>query len=130
VVFELKESTVVAYLKQAKEFAKALKSVHCQLALEDFGNGLNPFQVLNHFPADYLKVDASFTKNLHSSEENQKAMRQITDTAHSQNRLILAQQVEDANSLSILWGLGINYIQGNFLQPPSENLEYDFSTMG
>jgi EAL domain-containing protein (putative c-di-GMP-specific phosphodiesterase class I) len=38
--------------------------------------------------------------------------------------------VEDANSLSILWGLGINYIQGNFLQPPSENLEYDFSTMG
>ncbi|MCG5515808.1 MULTISPECIES: GGDEF domain-containing response regulator [unclassified Ectothiorhodospira] len=130
VVFELKENTVVAYLKQAKEFAKALKSVHCQLALEDFGNGLNPFQVLNHFPADYLKVDASFTRNLHSSEENQKAMRQITDTAHSQNRLILAQQVEDANSLSILWGLGINYIQGNFLQPPSENLEYDFSTMG
>ncbi|MBK1692512.1 two-component system response regulator [Ectothiorhodospira mobilis] len=130
VVFEMKESTVVAYLRQAKEFVKTLRSVHCGFALEDFGNGLNPFQVLNHVPADYLKVDASFTRNLASSQENQETLGRITDTAHTQNRLVIAQQVEDAASLSILWGLGINYIQGNFLQPPSESLDYDFSTTG
>jgi EAL domain-containing protein (putative c-di-GMP-specific phosphodiesterase class I) len=126
----MKESTVVAYLRQAKEFVKALRSVHCGFALEDFGNGLNPFQVLNHVPADYLKVDASFTRNLASSQENQETLGRMTDTAHTQNRLIIAQQVEDAASLSILWGLGINYIQGNFLQPPTESLDYDFSTSG
>ncbi|MFP4079504.1 MAG: EAL domain-containing protein [Ectothiorhodospira sp.] len=128
VVFEMKESTVVAYLRQAKEFVKTLRSVHCGFALEDFGNGLNPFQVLHHVPAEYLKVDPSYTRNLASSQENQEALGRMTDTAHAQNRLVIAQRVEDAASLSILWGLGINYIQGNFLQPPSESLDYDFST--
>lgn len=129
VVFEMKEATVVNHLKPAKEFVKGLKNLHCRFALDDFGTGLNPFQLLQHVPADYLKIDQSFMERLSSSEENQESIRQLTDSAHGQNKLVIAQHVEDATSLSILWGIGVNYIQGNFLQAPAEKLEYDFTSM-
>ena len=65
-----------------------------------------------------------------SNPENQEVIRTLTDTAHSMNKLTVAQFVEDPNALSVLWGIGVNYIQGNFLQAPAEDLNYDFSAMG
>lgn len=130
VVFELKEATVVSHLKQAREFVKTLKGLHCQVALDDFGTGLNPFQLLKHVNADYLKLDAGFMEDLPSSQENQETIRSLTDMAHSMNKLVIAQHVGDPNSLSVLFGMGVNYIQGNFLQEPAEELAYDFSAMG
>jgi multidomain signaling protein FimX len=129
VVFEMKEATVVNHLKQAKEFTKALKNVHAGFALDDFGGGLNPFQLLQHVSADFLKIDHSFMQKLAASEENQETIRAITDSAHGINKLVIAPHVEDATGLSILWGIGVNYIQGNFLQRPSEQMNYDFSAM-
>ncbi|MCG5500426.1 EAL domain-containing response regulator [Ectothiorhodospira lacustris] len=129
-VFQIKVATVVAHLKQARELVKSLKSIHCQFVLDDFGVGLNPFQILQHIPVDYLKVDGSYTRNLAKSIEDQEVLKHLTDTAHSQGKMIIAQQVEEAATLSILWGLGVNFIQGNFLQAPSGALEYDFSSMG
>lgn len=129
-VIEMKEETVVSYLKQAKEFVKGVKLLRCSFALDDFGTGLDPFKLLKHIPADYLKIDASFMDDMVSNTENQDAIRNLTDTAHSMNKLTVAQFVEDPNALSVLWGMGVNYIQGNFLQGPQENLNYDFSAMG
>ena len=45
------------------------------------------------------------------------------------NKLTIAQCVQDATSLSVLWGMGINFIQGNFLQEPTADLDYDFTSM-
>jgi EAL domain-containing protein (putative c-di-GMP-specific phosphodiesterase class I) len=36
--------------------------------------------------------------------------------------------VETADILSTLWQAGANYIQGHYLQEPSAEMDYDFST--
>ncbi|MGI9301102.1 MAG: EAL domain-containing protein [Gammaproteobacteria bacterium] len=130
VVFGAKEEVVLNYLKQTKDLFKGLKQMNCQFGLDDFGTGLNPFQLLKYVPADFLKFDGSLMRGLSDSAENQEAIRKLTNTAHSMNKMTVAQFVEDATVLSVLWGMGVNYIQGNFLQAPSENLEYDFTNMG
>ncbi|WP_018231083.1 EAL domain-containing response regulator [Thioalkalivibrio thiocyanodenitrificans] len=129
IVFEMKESTVVNHLKQAKEFVKGLKNMHCRFAVEDFGVGLHPFQLMQHIQPDFLKIDSSFMTKLKNSEENQESIRNITDSAHGINKLVIAPHVEDATALSILWGIGVNYIQGNFLQAPTDRMDYDFTAM-
>jgi EAL domain-containing protein (putative c-di-GMP-specific phosphodiesterase class I) len=48
--------------------------------------------------------------------------------AHSRGKLTIAEAVQDANSLAVLWQCGINYIQGYFLKEPDEKLDYDFSS--
>lgn len=128
-IFEVKESTAVTSLKYTAEIAKSLKALNCGFALDDFGTGSNPFELLKHIPADYIKLERSFMEELTSNNENQQAVKKITETAMEMNKLTIAQCVEDATSLSVLWGMGINFIQGNFLQEPAPDLNYDFTSM-
>jgi EAL domain-containing protein (putative c-di-GMP-specific phosphodiesterase class I) len=39
----------------------------------------------------------------------------------------IAEHVQNPNCLAILWQLGVNYIQGHYLQRPGESLNYDFA---
>ncbi len=129
IVFQVKESAAVTSLKYTAELAKQLKQLNCGFALDDFGKGNNPFEILKHIPVDYLKLERSFMENISESSENQDAIKKITETAMEMNKFTIAQCVEDATSLSVLWGMGINFIQGNFLQEPTPDLDYDFSSM-
>ena len=128
-IFEVKESVAVTSLKYTAELARSLQELNCSFALDDFGKGSNPFELLKHIPADYLKLERSFMDELSSSTENQEAVKAITQKAMELNKLTIAQCVQDATSLSVLWGMGINFIQGNFLQEPSPTLDYDFTSM-
>ncbi len=128
-IFEVKESVAVTSLKYTAELAKSLRELNCGFALDDFGTGSNPFELLKHIPVDYLKLERSFMQDLSTSTENQEAVKAITEKAMELNKLTIAQCVHDATSLSVLWGMGINFIQGNFLQEPSAQLDYDFTSM-
>ncbi|VAW60272.1 hypothetical protein MNBD_GAMMA08-1304 [hydrothermal vent metagenome] len=128
-IFEVKESVAVTNLKYTAELAKSLQELNCGFALDDFGSGSNPFELLKHIPADYLKLERSFMEELSTSTENQEAVKAITEKAMEMNKLTIAQCVQDATSLSVLWGMGINFIQGNFLQEPLPVLDYDFTSM-
>lgn len=129
VVFELKTGVAVNYLRQTREFLKGLHQLHSRMVLDDFGAGANPFQLLKQVPADFLKLDPAFMDDLANSPENQETIKTITAQAHSDGRLVIAQRVEDPNAMPILWGMGVNYVQGNFLQVPSERMDYDFTAM-
>lgn len=128
-IFEVKENVAITSLKYTAELAKQLRSLNCGFALDDFGTGQNPFELVKHIPADFLKLERSFMENLFESQENQEAVKKITEMAMEMNKLTIAQHVQDATSLSVLWGIGINFIQGNFLQEPTPNLDYDFTEM-
>lgn len=121
-VFEMPESKVVTSLKPARAFSKGLEQLHCGFALEQFGSGLNSFQLLKHIPARYLKIDRSFMADLPRQKENQEKIKDICDQAHHAGKLTVAEFVEDAASMSILFNCGVNFVQGNFLQEPEKIL--------
>ena len=127
IVFQFSESDATTYMKQAKEFCKGLKELHCKISSSRFGCALNPFNTLKHVDVDYLKVDGSFMKDI-SNEENREALKEMVAAAHAQGKLTIAPFVESASILSTLWQIGVNYIQGYYLQAPSEQMNYDFSS--
>lgn len=127
IVFEMPESLAVTNLKPAREFLKGVKQLNCRFALEQFGSGLNSFKLLKHLPADILKIDRSFMTDLAGNEEHQAKVRQITDQAHAEGKMTIAEFVEDAASMSFLFGCGVNFVQGNFLQEPEKVLAYEFA---
>lgn len=129
VVFQMRESAVITHLKQARALAAALHKINCQIALDNFGAEPNPFQLIKHVPADYLRLNHEFLKNLSTNKENQEAIQAITERARRDGQATIAPGVEDAGSLSVLWGLGTDMIQGSFLQPSSADLNYDFGAM-
>ena len=118
IVLEMTESKVMTLLRPAQEFVNGWKKLGGQFALEQFGSGLNSFQLLNHIDADYLKIDRSYMADLPKHPENQKKVAELFQQARELKRQTIAEWVEDATSTSLLFSCGVDFVQGNFLQPP------------
>ncbi|ULU24778.1 EAL domain-containing response regulator [Dyella terrae] len=117
-VLEMTESKVVTALRPSQEFVQAWQKLGGQFALEQFGSGLNSFQLLNHISADYLKIDRSYMADLPQQAENQKKVVEICRQARELKKQTIAEWVEDAASTSLLFACGVDFVQGNFLQEP------------
>ncbi len=120
---EIKESDLVTHAKTMKPIIKALKEIHCFVVVEKFGSGLNSFSILKHFPVDVLKVDSSFMDDLPGNDENQGKVKDIIEKAHTLGKQVICEQIEDANTMSIMWKMAVNYVQGNFIAPPGPQME-------
>lgn len=127
IAFQINESEAMMHLNEAKNFINAVKQLHCQVVLEDFGSGLNSIKGLKHLNADILKIDGALIHDLANDNQNQETVKSIIQTAHSMGKLTIAEFVQDANSLALLWQFGVNYIEGYFLQEPGPELNYDFT---
>lgn len=123
----LPESMVFTNLKQVQELQSALKSIGCRLCLEQFGLGLNSFQLLSHVEADYLAIDRSLIDDLSKNAENQKKVKEIIEHASSKNRATIAEGVQDAGTMTVLFTSGIDYVMGHFLSEPSREMNFDFN---
>ncbi len=128
-VFEIEEETAHSQLKQARAFAKALLQINCRVAISNFGRNAKPFQLFKHVPAQYLKIDDDLMEELSTNNDSQSAVRAIMSEAKLKKIATIAPGIENANSLSVLWSMSADYIQGGFLRHASEKLDYDFTAM-
>ena len=112
ICFEVTESSVVANLDHAQRFIAVLHGMGCEFALDDFGSGLSSFSTLKTLPMDYLKIDGSFIKNLAGDSVNQAVVHAMIELSRSLNFRIVAEQVEDQQSLDTVTGMGIDFTQG------------------
>jgi len=126
-VFQLDENDAVAYLRQAKALTQGLAGLGCRVALNQFGCVLNPLNTLKHLDADFVKIDGSYTQDL-SRQENQEALKQLLAQLHEQAKQTIVPFVDSATVLATLWQAGVGYIQGQYLQGPSQSMDYNFSS--
>ncbi len=125
-VFQFSEPDAIACLKQAKVLSQGLHELHCKVGLSQFGCAINPFNTLKHLNIDFVKVDGSYSQDL-SQTENQEALKTLLASLHAQAKMTIVPFVESATVLATLWQAGVNYIQGYYLQGPSQSMDYDFS---
>ena len=123
------EDHAVNHFKATKALFEGLKKNKCQFALDHFGTGLNPFQLMKHIKADYIRVNIAYMEDLSQNTENQESIRELATQAASMKIHSITPAVEDAAILSVLWSLGVDFVQGSFLQEPNKLLNYDFSSM-
>ncbi len=126
-VFEASESSVLSALKETKLFINGLKQLHCEFAIDHVGSETQSFSYLKHLDVKYLKIDGSYVSSLTSNETSREIVKTITDIARAEKKLTIAEHVQDANVLAILWQGGVNFIQGYYLQKPETTMTYDFS---
>lgn len=126
-VLELEESKVFTHLKSAQAFQTRLADLGVRVALEKFGAGLNSFQLLDHFDPQFLKIDRSLMEDLGKSQENQGKVKEIAARAREAGMLSIADYVQDAASMSVLFTSGVDYVKGHFLASAGPEMSYDFS---
>lgn len=128
VIFQITEEDATSYLRQTREFAERLRSMHIRCSLSRFGLIENAFETLRHIPVDVVKLDGSFIKKAEKDEKELNSMIDSIQRLQSMGKLTIVPMVENANALSTLWQAGTNYIQGYYLQEPRIAMDYDFTT--
>lgn len=128
VIFQVTEHDAGTYLRQTKEFIESLKTLHCQTSLSRFGLKDDPFEQLAELPVDIVKLDGSLVHGMEDKDTVRKELQATIKKLQNQGKLTVVPMVESANALSTLWQAGANYIQGHYLQEPSSEMAYDFTT--
>ena len=73
-----------------------------------------------------LKIDRSFIVDLAKSAENQAKVKEFVASARQLNKITIAEFVSDASSMTVLFSIGVDLVQGNFLAPPMASMSYEF----
>ena len=125
-VLQLPESKVFTHLKQAQDFRASVKRLGCRVGLEQFGTGLNSYQLMQHFEPALVKIDRAFVQDLASNPENQAKIREMSEKAAAQGAQTIAEFVQDAGSMTFLFSSGVDFVQGHFLAAAGPEMDYDF----
>jgi len=118
ICFEITETAAIASYSQANRFIHALKELGCRFALDDFGPGLSTFGYLKHFPVDYLKIDGSFVKEILHDPIDREMVRSINEIGHLTGKQTIAEFAENAEIITMLRGMGVDFAQGYGVDKP------------
>lgn len=121
-VLEITETGLLAEPGRAASVSTSLRELGCEVAIDDFGTGYSSLSRLIEVPASILKIDQSFVRGLSQSPESLAVVSAVLLLAHNLRKLVVAEGVEDAESLQILRELGCRYAQGFHLARPAEAL--------
>jgi diguanylate cyclase (GGDEF)-like protein/PAS domain S-box-containing protein len=111
-VLEVTETTAVANIPRAQQFAARLAELGCRFALDDFGAGFGSFYYLKHLPFDLLKIDGEFVRSCTTSTTDQLLIRAAVDIARGLGKKTIAEYVGDEETVELLRKLGVDYAQG------------------
>src|SRR5690606_15767567 len=127
-VLLLSEAKVFTQLHAAQAFSAAATALGCRTGLEEFGAGLDSSQLLAHLGPAFVKLDRGFGIDLPRNADNQRRIRELAGRCQAAGIRTVAEEVQDAASMAILFGAGIDYVQGDFLAPLGPAMDYDFES--
>jgi diguanylate cyclase (GGDEF)-like protein len=122
---EITESVALHDLANTRRFIDRLRGLGARVALDDFGAGYTSFSYLKDLPADALKIDGQFVRDLHAHPANLAIIEAIAELARNLGMQTIAEWAEDLATLEALHQTGIDYVQGYVVarpQPPERIL--------
>ena len=117
---QVTEDLATQYVRQTKELAESLRKLGFRFAIEHFGTGRDPLKLLSDIDMDFIKIDGSLMQGLSTNQIQQQRVKGLVEAAKRRNIETVAERVEDANTMAVLWQLGIEFIQGYFVNAPED----------
>jgi EAL domain-containing protein (putative c-di-GMP-specific phosphodiesterase class I) len=117
---QITEEVALRHLPQATLLANALRTRGLKFAIEHYGADALADSLIGVVPMDYVKIDGALMQGLAGSPDLQRRVRAIAEAAARHGILTVAERIEDANTMAVVWQLGVQYIQGYFVHAPEE----------
>ena len=118
VCFEITETAAIANLDNAVDFMNRMRIIGCRFSLDDFGTGLSSYSYLRNLPVDFVKIDGVFVRDIAESPADYAVVRSINEIGHYMGKKTIAEYVEDAEILSSLKEIGVDFAQGFQISKP------------
>ena len=122
-VLQVPERDAAKHIKQTSAIVKQLRKMGVGFALEHFGVDQDRFQILDILKPDYIKIDGELMHTLMTDTNMQRVVEKIVRAAAERKIKSIAERVENANAMAVLFQLGLDYMQGHYVQEPEVVLQ-------
>jgi len=116
---ELTETAALAGSGQDIEMLGRLRDLGIKISIDDYGTGLSTLDYLKKVPASEIKIDQSFIKSLRDHRSDRVMVQSTIALAHSLGRIVVAEGVEDRETLDLLTAMGCDVAQGFIIGRPT-----------
>lgn len=121
-VIEILESETVRDYKLVIDVLKEFRDKGVRVAIDDFGSGYSNFEHILKLEPDFLKIDASLTKNILKDKRTYTLIKAISEFSKELNIKVIAEFVSTKEIFDALHKLSIDEYQGYYFSVPSEKL--------
>ena len=118
IIFEITESASINNLKATRKMIEKLNSLGCHFSIDDFGTGFSTFNYLKQLPAQHVKIDGSFVRDMLNDPIDLALVKAINDISQSLDKRSVAEYVENKDIFFALKEIGVDYGQGYFIARP------------
>ena len=126
-VIQVPERDAAKHIKQTQALVKQARKLGIGFAIEHYGIDRDRFQILDLLKPDYIKIDGELMYTLMTDKTMQDAVNRIVGAARKREIKTIAERVENANAMAVLFQLGLDYMQGHYVHEPEVVLQ-DTST--
>ncbi len=122
-VIQVTEREAAKHMKQTRNIVERARKLGIGFAIEHYGIDRERFQILDLLKPDYIKIDGELMHTLMTDKEMQDAVSRVVSAAHERNIKTIAERVENANAMAVLFQLGLDYMQGHYVHEPEVVLQ-------
>lgn len=115
---EITESALINNSKRTLTNLQRLEAIGVSIAIDDFGTGYSSLSMLKELPIDKIKIDRSFIKDMVTNDRDRVIVSSTIDLAHNFSASLVAEGVEDVETLNALAELNCEEAQGYFIAKP------------
>ena len=124
IILEVTETAVMDDPALSAKLLQRLRNEGLRIAIDDFGIGHSTFAYLQHIPATELKIDKSFVLGMLDDERTRQLVHSMIELAQNLRLEVVAEGVEDSETLQVLSDYGCDYAQGYFIGRPQAAGEF------
>lgn len=122
---EITESAIIVDKESGFDSLQKMKQLGINLSIDDFGTGYSSLSYFKHIPANELKIDQSFVRSMRTDPQDLELVKIIIHIAHQFGLSVVAEGVEDRESLDMLRDLGCDFAQGFYFSKALPREDYE-----
>ncbi|MGB2046353.1 EAL domain-containing protein [Psychrobacter celer] len=119
---QFNEKDILDYLTVAKTQFSALTQVSCQLGINNFGSSAKSIEIASFVQPDMVRLARSYIQDINSAD-NLNTVKSLIVRTSEVHADVLMPYIEDAATMSVAWSVGARYLQGYYLEAPSETIK-------
>jgi diguanylate cyclase (GGDEF)-like protein len=122
-ILEVTENSFISDPGRSIKALEEIRRLGVTVSIDDFGTGYSSLAYLRNLPIDEVKIDRSFVAGLTNNPADRSIVESTISLAHSLGFVVVAEGIEDEQTLDRLRGLGCDFAQGYHLGRPKRAAE-------
>lgn len=114
-IMQISGITAESNIKPTQRLIEELRSMGCGVVLSEFDNDRRTLQLLEYLPVSMIKLRPGLAQGLSANKANQDIIRAVVKGIEAHDIIIIADEVQDASDLAVLWQCGVKLVTGDFL---------------